>query len=651
MADKHGLSVGDQILLRVLGGDAGGDAWTITGLVFMPYPSGVEFSAVEPAPSDGSIFATFDDAQTISGLVGFSAFYVRYIDFPTAKEQSDSFYASIAQETPYVPVFNFIDDPAESFLITGAAEFTGILTALGIIAMVVSGLLIVNIINSIVGEQKRQIGVMKSLGATRWDNFVIYVGIAMTYGVIGMIPGLVIGSYLGVLMAQAIDEVMGTFIEGFSLSTSGILIGLILGLAVPFVAAIVPVFLGTHVTILQAMTDVGISANYGKGLWARAINVLPLPTNTKQAITNVTRKKGRLVLTWLTLTLAVGAFMGIFGVFASIDKEIASVFDAVGHEIAVIPNERHDFDQVSALISEGVDGIKAIDPAVSLAVELEGYVNPDFETGQLDMIGFDPATDSYELDIEAGTAWRDDPRREGIVLSRGVADQIGKDAGQTVVLAAQGQSAEFEIIGITSFPFDQGFIEWRALARLVGSSLASGDPAPTALLVQMTGADPSVDEVDDIIDEIDEVLLSNGIAAIQINTVEVAEELANLIALIGLIFESAAIVMAAVGAIGLLSTLSMSVFERQREIGVMRSIGASSFTVAGQFLTEGMLVGMSAFIVAAPLSYLLAQGLISSLEITIEVGYEPIALVIGLIGMIVITVLASLGPSLVQPGR
>ena len=50
--------------------------------------------------------------------------------------------------------------------------------------------------------------------------------------------------------------------------------------------------------------------------------------------------------------------------------------------------------------------------------------------------------------------------------------------------------------------------------------------------------------------------------------------------------------MAAVGAIGLLSTLSMSVFERLREIGVMRSIGASSFTVAGQFLTEGMLVGI-----------------------------------------------------------
>ena len=646
MAEKHGLSVGDQIVLRVVGGDAGEEAWTISGIVFMPYAS---FSGAgpPPVPGDESIFATFEDAQAIAGFVGFSAFYVRYTDFPTAKEQSDRFYASIAQETPYVPVFNIIDDPAESFLITEAGELTAGMTFLGVIAMVVSGVLVVNVINSIVGEQKRQIGVMKSLGATRWDNFVIYVGIAMTYGVIGMIPGVVAGSYLAVLMAQAIDEPLGAFVEGFSLSTSGILTGVVMGLAVPFVAAIVPVFLGTRVTILQAMTDVGISGNYRKGLLGRAINIMPLPTNTKQAITNVTRKKGRLVLTWLTLTLAVAGFMGIFGVFASSNEKIGGIFDAFGYEIAVVPNERQDFDQVSALISEGVDRIKAIYPGVGLAVELEGYVNPDFETGQLPMFGFDPEADYLALGIEAGTAWKDDPRRAGIVLSRGVANQIGKDAGDTVVLVAQGQSAEFEIIGVATFAFDQGFMEWRALSRLVGSTNSKGEPAPTTMLIQLAESDPTVEQVDDVIDEIDEVLLSNGIAAAQVNQVKVAEDIAKLITLFGLVFESASIVMAAVGAIGLLSTLSMSVFERQREIGVMRSIGASSFTVAGQFLTEGMLVGISAFIVAVPLSYLVAQGLISSFEITIEgIGMEPIALVIGLIGLIVITVLASLGPSL-----
>ena len=39
------------------------------------------------------------------------------------------------------------------------------------------------------------------------------------------------------------------------------------------------------------------------------------------------------------------------------------------------------------------------------------------------------------------------------------------------VVSILKQSAEFEIIGIASFPFDQGFMEWRALGRLVGSTL------------------------------------------------------------------------------------------------------------------------------------------------------------------------------------
>ncbi len=79
----------------------------------------------------------------------------------------------------------------------------------------------------------------------------------------------------------------------------------------------------------------------------------------------------------------------------------------------------------------------------------------------------------------------------------------------------------------------------------------------------------------------------------------------------------------------------------------MRSVGAGSSTVASQFLTEGMLVGISAFIFSVPLAYLIAEGLIASLEIDIEgLKFEPIALVVGLVGMIVITTLASLGPSL-----
>ena len=87
MAKGHGLHVGDQLVMRVSGGASEEEAWTISGIVFTPYAS---FSAgARVVSSDESIFATFEDAQAKAGFVGFSAFYVRYTDFPTAKEQSD----------------------------------------------------------------------------------------------------------------------------------------------------------------------------------------------------------------------------------------------------------------------------------------------------------------------------------------------------------------------------------------------------------------------------------------------------------------------------------------------------------------------------------------------------------------------------------
>jgi putative ABC transport system permease protein len=63
------------------------------------------------------------------------------------------------------------------------------------------------------------------------------------------------------------------------------------------------------------------------------------------------------------------------------------------------------------------------------------------------------------------------------------------------------------------------------------------------------------------------------------------------------------VLTATVGSIGLMSTMSMNVVERRREIGVMRAIGASSLAIVAMFVVEGMLVGALSWLLAAPLSY------------------------------------------------
>jgi putative ABC transport system permease protein len=766
MADEQGLSVGDQLTLRVLGAGQAGEVpeetYTVVGIVFQPY---TYFGEQGFLPNETSVFAAYDDAKEIAGFTGLTRFYVRYTDFPTAEEQADVFQTAVIETTPYIPVFGFVDDPENNIFLEITEQISAILIILAAVALIVSGFLVVNIVNSIVVEQKRQIGVMKSLGATRSDNVLMYTGAALAYGILGTIPGVILGVVLGYQMAAGIAPQANSLIESFRVSTVGVIVGVVMGLAVPLISALIPVVLGTRVTILEAMTDLGISADYGRGIVARIIGAVPMTITLRQALTNLNRKKGRLLLTGITLTLAVAAFMAVFGIFFSLGEIISSFFETTNFEISVTPSESQDFLTTQALILDQVDAVEQVFPGVDLTVDMEGYVDAQFGGSTVFVSGFDPATDAIDLRLEAGTAWQGDAQREGIVLTSSLAKVIEKELGDAVVIQVGGQTEELEIIGLSSFPVDQAFMEWRQLSRLAGLTLGaptpneyavpvhvegfngslpegqalalgfdemaggflqfdegafvtpgrpgavvsaqmaaagnwqvgdevtlsvagneatvpilgvfvlppqmgegippdvvgmywqdlaalegrdlSGEPTPNAFLVRINRADPTAEEVDEVIKQISDTLVDAGITATFGNQVASAEESAAQIQSIGAIFTVTALVMAAVGAIGLLATLSMAVFERQKEIGVMRSIGAGSVAVAGQFLVEGILVGVIAWVIGVPLSILLAQGLAAALPFGVtDIDYPPISLLIGLAGMIIVATISSLWPSI-----
>jgi putative ABC transport system permease protein len=65
---------------------------------------------------------------------------------------------------------------------------------------------------------------------------------------------------------------------------------------------------------------------------------------------------------------------------------------------------------------------------------------------------------------------------------------------------------------------------------------------------------------------------------------------------------SMAVIIGLVGSIALSGVLSLNVLERRREIGVMRAIGASSGTISGLFVGEGLILGWLSWVIAAPLS-------------------------------------------------
>lgn len=645
-ADEHGVAIGDTLVFDQAGGS--GAPWEIVGFVLHPY------FTIDPARRDQiqpftAIYANYADAQRIAGFPGLSAIHVRYTSTEAAEAGQDALNQAITEQTPYVTSFTFTDDPENNYILNLIGDINGTLSMLGVLAMIIPAFLVANVINTIVVEQRKQIGTLKSLGATTGDTITIYAGMALVFGVIGTIPALIIAAPLAGLVAQMMASMAFTYLDGIQFSATGLITGLMMGVLVPVLAAFVPVLNGMRVSIVEAMTDLGISSTWGRSRASRWIGNLPLPLTVVQAISNLYRKKGRLVLTGLALTFAAAAFMGITAVYGALSEFIDDMFALYNYEIIIAPQDPQVTDSIRAALG-AIEGVEAAYPGYSASAGVAGFESSDPLTegsNQVTVTGIDPATPTLTFDLRAGTGWQDDPARAGIIVSHTVADNVGKALGDTLDLTIGGQTRAFAIIGISDSGFDAIYMDWRTLAQMADFVDDAGNPLPGHVYVTLDG-NPSVDDVDAMIDVISAHLSADGIQATYINQPFIAETQAQQIDVFGMMFNITSGIMALVGAIGLIATLSMAVFERQKEIGIMRSVGAGSFTILSQFLTEGVLVGVGAWIVAVPLSVALGFGFIAVLPFDfVEFAYPPQVLGLGFVGIVIISAIASLWPSLV----
>ncbi|HEX3049937.1 MAG TPA: FtsX-like permease family protein, partial [Aggregatilineaceae bacterium] len=163
-----------------------------------------------------------------------------------------------------------------------------------------------------------------------------------------------------------------------------------------------------------------------------------------------------------------------------------------------------------------------------------------------------------------------------------------------------------------------------------------------------TDSGATADDVNHVLSEVNEVFAQAGIPVLAINFVQIIDEVTQRYTSFQVILQLVALLIALVGALGLVITLSMSVFERQKEIGVMRSVGASSAAVATQFVTEGMTVGGIAWVGGIPLMIGLEYALIqlTGFEGVLQLELTPSAIFIGLGGVLLLTFVASLIPAL-----
>jgi putative ABC transport system permease protein len=247
-------------------------------------------------------------------------------------------------------------------------------------------------------------------------------------------------------------------------------------------------------------------------------------------------------------------------------------------------------------IAEGVPGV------VEAEVWREhdaALLLPGGEEKSVGLIGVPGDSAILAPNITAGRSLQSGDERALIFTAR-LADKKGVQVGDVVTLSIDDEESAWTVVGLylgVNDRSDDFFVPLSGLEQKIGD-------AGRGRRVKMLAERNDLDSQKQLLESLEHAYTAQRIEVA--STWSSSAELADAQESFGILTSvllGMVVLTATVGGIGLMSTMSMNVVERRREIGVMRAIGASSFSIVGMFVVEGMLVGGLSWLLAAPLSY------------------------------------------------
>jgi len=201
-----------------------------------------------------------------------------------------------------------------------ALAMLGVLAMLGALVTVLSSSLIFNTLNALLSQHRRQIGVMKLVGARSFQISIMYFALIIAYGLIALLFAVPLGMVAGYALAEYAGNMMSVDLQGFRVIPAATILQVIVALGVPLAAGYLPVNKGAKTTVRRAISedrpgeqDAGIGFLNRLGVWFKWLSRPIL-----LSIRNTFRRKGRLVLTLFTLIIAGGIFIAVFNVRTSL---------------------------------------------------------------------------------------------------------------------------------------------------------------------------------------------------------------------------------------------------------------------------------------------------------------------------------------------
>ncbi len=529
----------------------------------------------------------------------------------------------------------------------------GVLFVLGLLVVFLSGFLITNTLQSLVNQQVQQIGIMKTLGARRYQIAIVYMLLILIFGLVAFFIAMPLANSVSFLLLSFLGSQLNFILMGDRLVMPVVALQAVLALVMPQVAAWAPIWQGTRISVQEALSGIqqggeaSEDAPERRGWLARWSRSHSISRPMLISIRNTFRRKGRLALTLTTLTLGGAIFIATFNVQVSMSKYMDQIARYFLADVNVSLDRPYRVDEITQVLSQ-VPGVGRIEAWAAARSEM---IQPDGSSGeQVQLLAPPPDSQLIQPKMLKGR-WIRPGDSNAIVLNELFLSSYPQiHLGDMLDLHVNDKDTAWVVVGFFQFAGKNGglsaYTSYDTLSTMIGQ-------VNQAVTYRIVSSQPNLTSQGQasLSQAIQKELESRNI---QISNLETGSFLTGVagggFATLTAFLLFLAVLTALVGSIGLAGTMSMNVLERTREIGVMRAIGASDQTLMKMVLVEGMVIGALSYILGAllafPISKIMADGIsLSIFDAPSNLGFTPIGFIIWLVVVVVLSFLASVMPA------
>ena len=518
-----------------------------------------------------------------------------------------------------------------------------IFVVLGVLALLMGGFIIFNTFRTIIAERRRDIGMLRAVGASQRTITSLILLEGVIQGVIGTIAGILLGYAFAWLVLSAATSAIRQFINIPASSVPVIpglvVLSILIGVGTTLLAGLLPAISASRITPLEALRpSVGATTFRrlsGAGFWVGLVMIIlaiaGLFSNTISLIGpgsvlfiiglllvspalvypianlfagliaalfardgtaqlaggNLSRQPTRSAVTASTTMIALAILLMAASVVSSVTLTFQDMLKkSLSSDFLIIPPSVTTWGLNVGASPALADELRAVN-GVSVVSSLR-FAGTKIGNLAVGLLGIDPRAyqQTSGLTFVAGdpeTAFQEMESGRGMIVNGIFASTVGVKLGDTVKLLTPTGEVEYRIVGIASDYLNAktttGYISQANIAADFGSNQ---DVFYQINLVK--DANPAAVEAafKDILKPYPQFKLVSGQAYLQQNT----SLLSNLFFGMDLMV----IFLAIPSLIAMVNTLAIGVLERRREIGMLRAVGATRRQVGKMILAEALIL-------------------------------------------------------------